>query len=46
MSVERIEVEVDPSVCSNSVMVTERKYQGSDTVHFRRKTVRRDFTDI
>jgi len=46
MSVERIQLEVDPSVCSTSLMVTERKYQGSDTVHFRRKTIRRDFTEI
>merc|ERR1712066_681324 len=46
MSVERIQLDVGPSVSSTSLMVTERKFQGTDTIHLRRKTIRRDFTDI
>jgi len=46
MSVERIQLQTSPSVSSTSLMVTERKFQGTDTIHLRRKTIRRDFTDI
>lgn len=46
MSVERIQVQSSPSVSSTSLVVTERKFQGTDTIHLKRKTIRRDFTDI
>jgi len=46
MSVERIQVQSSPSVSSTSLVVSERKFQGTDTIHLRRKTIRRDFTDI
>jgi len=44
--VEKIQLEVAPSVSSTSLMVTERKCQGTDTIHLRKKTIRRDYTDI
>jgi len=46
MSVERIQLQSSPSMSSSSLMVSERKFQGTDTIHLRRKTIRRDFTDI
>lgn len=46
MSVERIQLQSSPSVSSTSLVVSERKFQGTDTIHLRRKTIRRDFTDI
>ena len=46
MSVERIQLEADPSISSMSLMVSERRYQGTDSIPLRQKTIRRDFTDI
>jgi len=45
-SVEKIMLDVSPSVSSTSLMVTERKCQGSDTLQLRKKTIRREYLDI
>jgi len=45
-SVEKIMLDVSPSVSSTSIMVTERKCQGSDTLQLRKKTIRREYLDI
>ena len=38
--------EPGPVISSTVLMVTERKCQGSDTIHLRRKTIRREYTDV
>jgi len=44
--VEKIQLEVGPSASSTSLMVSERKCHGTDTIHMSKSTVRRDYTDI
>jgi len=44
--VEKIQLEIGPSASSTSLMVSERKCQGTDTIHMSKSTVRRDYTDI
>jgi len=46
LRVEKIQLEVGPSSSSTSLMVSERKLQGTDTIHMRKSTMRRDYTDI
>ena len=38
--------EPGPVISSTVLMVTERKVQGSDTIHLSRKTIRREYTDV
>eukprot|EP00090_Calanus_glacialis_P045002 TRINITY_DN8108_c0_g1_i1.p1 TRINITY_DN8108_c0_g1~~TRINITY_DN8108_c0_g1_i1.p1 ORF type:complete len:109 (-),score=18.58 TRINITY_DN8108_c0_g1_i1:190-516(-) len=44
--VEKIQLEAGPSSSSTSLMVSERKCHGTDTIHMSKSTVRRDYTDI
>ena len=44
--VEKIQLEIGPSSSSTSIMVSERKCQGTDTIHMSKSTLRRDYTDI
>jgi len=44
--VEKIQLEIGPSSSSTSLMVSERKCQGTDTIHMSKSTLRRDYTDI
>jgi len=44
--VEKIQLEVAASESSTSLMVTERRCFGTDTIHLRKKTIRRDYIDI
>jgi len=38
--------EPGPVISSTVLMVTERKCQGSDIIHLKRKTIRREYTDV
>ena len=51
LAVEAIQLEepreeAGPHISSATLMVTERKCQGSDIIHLKRKTIRREYTDI
>jgi len=47
-NVEKIQLEAGSSSSSSStsMMVSERKCQGTDTIHMSKSTVRRDYTDV